>query len=105
MWSESADEAPLERWADAGESRAVASVATGRLRSLIAERMPAAHVGLDTEDVLRAVAKRADWPLAELGDVLRSLDEARFGDTAFPDAVGLARWAGELAPRLTPDLA
>ena len=99
------DDAPLERWADAGESRAVAAVATARLRGLIAERMPAAHPALDTEDVLRAVARRADWPLAELGDVLRSLDEARFGDAAFPDAIGLARWADELAPRLTPDLA
>jgi hypothetical protein len=36
--------------------------------------------------------------------VLRSLDEARFGNAAFPDAVGLARWADELAPRLTTDL-
>ena len=105
LLSESADEAPLERWADAGESRAVASVATGRLRSVIAERMPAAHVGLDTEDVLRAVAMRADWPLAELGDVLRSLDEARFGHTAFPDAIGLARWVEELAPRLVQEAA
>jgi len=100
-----ADEPPLERWADAGESRAVASVATGRLRALIAERMPAAHVGLDTEDALGVVGRRVDWPLGELGDVLRSLDEARFGDAAFPDAVGLARWARELEPRLTPDLA
>jgi hypothetical protein len=99
------DEPPLERWADAGESRAVAAVAVARLRGLIAERLPDAHAALDTEDVLRAVARRADWPLAELADVLRSLDEARFGDTAFPDAIGLARWADELAPRLTPDLA
>ena len=91
---------PLERWADAGESRAVASVATTRLRGLIAARMPAAHPALDTEGLLRAVAGRLDWPLAELGDVLRSLDEARFGKAAFPDAVGLARWADELAPRL-----
>lgn len=92
--------APLERWADDGESRAVASVATSRLRSLIASRVPAAHAGLDTEDLLRAVAGRTDWPLAELGDLLRSLDEARFGRTPFPDATGLARWAEELAPRL-----
>lgn len=98
------DDPPLERWADAGESRAVAAVATGRLRSLIAARMPAAHAALDTEALLRAVDVRADWPLAELGDVLRSLDEARFGDAGFPDAIGLARWADELAPRLTPDL-
>ncbi|HET7427753.1 MAG TPA: hypothetical protein VFJ50_11965, partial [Gemmatimonadales bacterium] len=82
-------EAPLDRWADAGESRAVASIATARLRALIAARMPAAHLGLDTESVLHTVSGRHDWPLAELADVLRSLDEARFGDTTFPDAVGL----------------
>lgn len=96
---------PLERWADAGETRAVASVATSRLRALIASRLPAAHAGLDTEELLRAAAVRADWPLAELGDLLRSLDEARFGHTAFPDAAGLARWADELAPRLVPEAA
>ena len=98
-------EPPLDRWADAGESRAVASVATGRLRALIAARMPAAHPGLDTEDLLRAVSGRPDWPLAELGDLLRSLDEARFGHTPFPDATGLARWADELAPRLVREAA
>jgi len=99
------DEPPLERWADAGESRAVASVAMSQLRALIARRMPSAHVGLDTEDVLQVVAGRMDWPLAELGDLLRSLDEARFGATAFPDAPGLARWADEIAPRLVPEAA
>jgi hypothetical protein len=96
--------APLERWADAGETRAVAAVATGRLRAMIAERMPSAHTALDTEALLQVIARRADWPLADLADVLRSLDEARFGNAAFPDAVGLARWADELAPRLTTDL-
>jgi hypothetical protein len=98
-------EAPLDRWADAGESRAVASIATARLRALIAARMPAAHVGLDTESVLLTVSGRSDWPLAELADVLRSLDEARFGDTTFPDAVGLARWVEELGPRLMAEAA
>jgi hypothetical protein len=96
---------PLDRWADAGETRAVASVAAQRLRALIAARMPAAHPGLDTEDLVEVIAGRADWPLGELGDLLRSLDEARFGATAFPDAAGLARWAEELAPRLVPEAA
>ena len=98
-------EPPLDRWADAGESRAVAAVAPARLRAQIATRMPAAHAGLDTEDVLRAVAGRFDWPLAELGDLLRSLDEARFGHTAFPDTTGLARWAEAMAPRLVAEAA
>jgi hypothetical protein len=99
------NEPPVERWADAGESRAVASAATSRLRVLIAARLPAAHPGLDTEDLLRAVAVRADWPLAELAELLRSLDEARFGHTVVPDALGLARRADALAPRLVPEAA
>ena len=97
---------PLERWADAGESRAVAAAATRRLRSLLAARVPAAHPGLDTEAAMAELrAARPDWPLEELGDLLRSLDEARFGHTAFPDAIGLARWAGELESRLTREAA
>ena len=85
----------------------MASVATARLRALIAARMPAAHAGLDTESLLQAVAARADWPLAELGDVLRSLDEARFGHTAVsgcdrPRALGRgARAAARAGGRVT----
>ncbi len=96
---------PLERWADAGESRAVASAAAARLRATLAARMAEAHEGLDTEHLLRAVAARTDWPLGELADLLRARDEARFGRATFPDALGLARWAGELAPRLVPEAA
>jgi hypothetical protein len=97
---------PLERWADAGESRAVAAAATSRLRSVLAAHVPAAHVGLDTEAALVELrAARPNWPLDELGDLLRSLDEARFGHMAFPDAIGLARWAGELEPKLLREAA
>jgi hypothetical protein len=97
---------PLERWADAGESRAVAAAATSRLRSVIAGRVPAAHPGLDTDAAL-AEARRArpEWPLDELGDLLHSLDEARFGSASFPDAIGLSRWALELEPRLLREAA
>jgi hypothetical protein len=97
---------PLERWADAGESRAVAAAATSRLRAALAARLPGALPSLDTEAVLAHVAElRPDWPLAELGDVLRALDEARFGNGALPDAMGLARWAAELEPRLVQEAA
>ena len=97
---------PLERWADAGETRAVAAAATARLRAAIAERLAGASTALDTESLLSHVASaQPDWPLAELGDVLRSLDEARFGQRSFPDAVGLARWADELEPRLRAEAA
>ena len=97
---------PLERWADAGESRAVAAAATSRLRATLAARLPGASPSLDTEAVLAHVAEtRTDWPSAELGDVLRALDEARFGKGALPDAMGLARWAAELEPRLVQEAA
>jgi hypothetical protein len=96
---------PLDHWSDSGETRAVAAVASQRLRGVIATRMPAAHTGLDTEALLQVIAARRDWPLTELTDLLHALDEARFGQVAFPDAVGLARWADELAPRLVAEAA
>jgi hypothetical protein len=97
---------PLERWADAGESRAVAAAAASRLRAALAARLPGALPSLDTEAVLAHVAEqRPDWPSAELGDILRALDEARFGSGVLPDAMGLARWAAELEPRLAREAA
>ncbi|MBA3553627.1 MAG: hypothetical protein H0W29_02545 [Gemmatimonadales bacterium] len=97
---------PLDRWAGAGESRAVAAAVTGRLRSLLETLVPAAHTGLDTAAALAAARHaRPEWPHPELGDLLRSLDEARFGNASFPDTVGLARWAGELEPRLLREAA
>lgn len=97
---------PLERWADAGEPRAVAAAATARLRLALASRLPAALPSLDTETVLAHVAQqRPDWPVAELSDLLRELDQARFGTGALPDAVVLARRAGELEPRLSQEAA
>jgi hypothetical protein len=97
---------PLERWADAGESRAVAASATARLRGSLAARLPGALPSLDTETVLAHVAEqRPDWPVTELGDVLRQLDRTRFGTGASPDALALARRAAELEARLLPEAA
>jgi hypothetical protein len=94
-------EPPLSRWADAGEYRAVAGVATARLRAVVAERVTAAHMGLDTERVLAEVAAaRPEWPLEELGDLLRSLDDARFGHAPPPDALELSRSTLQLRDRL-----
>ncbi|MBA3345527.1 MAG: hypothetical protein H0T44_09560 [Gemmatimonadales bacterium] len=93
--------APLERWADAGESRAVVGSSASRLRHAISARVPDAHGGLDTDALLAVLSStRPDWPLVELRDLLRALDEARFGHTTFPGAMGLSRWAAELEPRL-----
>jgi hypothetical protein len=98
--------APLERWADAGESRAVAAAATARLRHAVEARLPGALTSLDTEAVLDHVARqRPDWPVAELGLVLRGLDQARFGIGTLPDALQLARRAADLEPRLSREAA
>jgi hypothetical protein len=84
----------------------VAAAATSRLRAALAARLPGALPSLDTVAVLARVAEqRPDWPLAELGEVLRALDQARFGTGTLPDAMGLARWALELEPRLVPEAA
>jgi hypothetical protein len=81
---------PLARWADAGEYRAVANVAAVRLRAAVAQRVAAAHSGLDTERLLAELAAvRPDWPLEELGDLLRALDDARFAETGSPEALEL----------------
>jgi hypothetical protein len=97
---------PLERWADAGEYRAVANVSAARLRAAVAQRVTAAHPGLDTERLLAELAAvRPDWPLEELGDVLRALDDARFSLTASPDTLRLSRTSFELRERLLRDAA
>ena len=97
---------PLERWADAGETRAVAAAASVRLRLALAAGAPGALTALDTEGVIvHLAAQRPEWPVAELGDVPRRLDEARFGTGTLPDAVALARHAAELEARLIPEAA
>jgi hypothetical protein len=97
---------PLARWADAGEYRAVANVAAARLRAALAERVPAAHPGLDTERVLAELAAaRPEWPLGELGNLLRALDDVRFGLAPSATALGLSRSTLELRDRLLRDAA
>jgi hypothetical protein len=97
---------PLDRWADAGESRAVAAVAAVRLRGAIARGAEGATPALDTETLLAHLrATRPDWPLRELGDLLHALDRARFGTAAADDPVALSRRAAELEPRLRAEAA
>ena len=84
---------PMDRWAAAGEVRAVAHSAAARLRAAIAAAFPPADEALDTERCLRLLAEqRPAWPLVELGRCLRGLDVLRFG----PDDTGAdphALWA------------
>jgi hypothetical protein len=99
-------EPPLARWADAGEYRAVTSVAASRLRSAVAERVASAHSGLDTERLLAELAAaRPNWPLEELGELLMALDNARFGLTTSTDALELSRSTLQLRDRLLREAA
>ncbi len=94
-------ELPVVRWAEAGEPRAVVGATVERLRGLIASRVPEAGTDLDTEACLAVVAEsRPAWPLGELEDLLRALDEARFAYGPDVDALGMNRWAGDLERRL-----
>ena len=94
-------EPPLHRWADAGEYRAVAGISTLRLRTALAQRVAAAHPALDTERVLAEIAAaRPQWPIHELGDLLRALDDARFGVSPSPDVLELSRSSVDMRERL-----
>ena len=97
---------PLESWADAGESRAVAAAATSRLRAALASRVGEPLPSLDTEAVMTRVAElRPGWPLDELRDVLQALDRARFGDGSVADAMAIAHRAAALESRLVAEAA
>jgi hypothetical protein len=99
-------EPPLARWADAGEYRAVANISAVRLRNAVAQRVAAAHPGLDTERLLSELAAvKPDWPLTELGDILRGLDEARFGVAPSSDALELSRSSVSMRARLLGEAA
>ena len=94
-------EVPVERWAEAGEPRAVIGAAVARLREVIAARAPEAQAELETDACLAVLAEiRPAWPLVELGELLHALDEARFAHGPDVDALGMHRWAIELVGRL-----
>lgn len=99
-------EPPLLSWADDGEYRAVANISAARLRTAIAQRVPPAHAGLDTERLLSELAAvRPHWPLRELGQILRALDQARFGLAGSPDTIELSRASHQLRDRLLREAA
>lgn len=92
---------PDRRWLEAGEPKAVAARAAGRLRTAIARLVPEAHLGLSTSECLAAVqARRPQAPMSELRTVLAALDEAAFAVAPEIDVVGLARLAETLTERL-----
>jgi hypothetical protein len=92
---------PLERWADAGETRAVTAAVTARLRSTLATDPGDMSEQLDTEALIEQLRRsRPEWPLDELQALLRDLDLARFGDSTEADVLALARRAERLEPQL-----
>jgi hypothetical protein len=94
---------PLERWADAGETRAVAGAVTARLRSLFAAGSGDVSEPLDTETLIAELSRsHPEWPLNELHTLLRELDLARFGDNSEADVLALAQRAEQLERRLHP---
>ena len=92
---------PVERWADAGEARAVLALAASNVRGAIAAGEPDAHEGLDVETCLAVLRERRPaWPLADLTQLLRELDAARFAPGSPADALRLYREADAVAHRL-----
>ena len=99
------DEGPPEdlvrRWADAGERRTVAGVASLRLREAIASVLPSAHPALDTASVLAEIERqRPPWPLDEVRSVLQSLDGLRFAPSRADNAFELYQRSIQLAGQI-----
>jgi hypothetical protein len=94
---------PLERWSSAGEARAVASVASSRLRDRIARLEPRAGDTLATEECIALLEEaRPDWPLRVLSETLRDLERARFAPAAGSDVGALVKRVEELLTSLDP---
>jgi hypothetical protein len=92
---------PLERWADAGETRAVAATVMARLRSALVAEEGEMGERLNTESLIGQLRNsHPEWPLDELHAVLRDLDLARFGDSSEADVLALAGRAEALVPEL-----
>jgi hypothetical protein len=90
-----------ERWLEAGEPRAVAARAAGRLRDILARLVPEAHRGLSTAACLDVVRQRRPvTPIDDLRSVLEALDRQAFDAAPDGEIRVLARRADALAERL-----
>ncbi len=100
---EDADDPPVMRWIAAGEHRAVATVAMHRVRNGVARLLPQAGQSLHIEEWLQVIeTQRPDWPLRELGDVMRTLERASFAPAIPSDVIALADEAEMLLQSLEP---
>ena len=79
---------PVAQWAAAGELRAVTAAGAWELRHALADRVPDAPVTLNTEACLAVLrARKPEWPLDELGTLLRGMDASRFAPMSERDAL------------------
>lgn len=93
--------APLARWIAAGEPRAVAAVATDRLRNRIAQLAPEADRALSAEECIAVLeARRSDWPIRDLGEALLALERARFAPAISGDVAVLVSQVDRLLESL-----
>jgi len=91
-------DAPVVIWLEAGESRAVVSAVTDRLRESIEAALPEASRQLSTQECLGVIdGERPLWPALEISSVLQSLDRARFAPAVPADIMDLVERADELA--------
>jgi hypothetical protein len=100
-FSEGTPEDLVRRWADAGERRTVAGVASLRLREVIAQAIPSAHAALDTASVLAVIERHHPaWPMEELKATLDALDGLRFAPSRADNAFELYQRSARLAEQI-----
>lgn len=89
-------------WIEAGELRAVAALAAGEIRSLVARLVPGARPGLDTDRLGLVLAEhRPAWPVAAITATLGELERTAFGDVEPEDALELFERARDLTESLS----
>jgi len=92
---------PVDRWAAAGEFRAVAAAGILALKETVAKRVPDAGATLDTDAWLAVLRNRKPgWPLDELGQVVREMDGSRFAPLTEGDALELYQRTMALCSRV-----
>jgi hypothetical protein len=93
---------PVADWARAGEQRVVLAVATDQVRHAVAENLPEAHPGLDTEACIAIIqAAKPAWDPEPVVTVLRELDLARFRPEGPEEVLALCQKAESAALHLT----
>jgi len=96
-------EVPDARWLAAGEPKAVAARAAGRLRIAIAQAHAAASPALSTAECLAILERTVpDIPLRQITEVLTQLERVAFASAHGADVAVLAERARALARELAP---